>query len=553
MSNALGIASVTHVLKDLLNDGLINQNASAAVGTAITVSSLPPGQVEPQQGSANSQLNLFMYRVSYNSGWSNVGYPSRNSSGEVISNPPLALNLHYLLTAFGEAELHSEILLGFAMQLLHENPTLDRNLIRNSLSVASVTNPGGRLPIDLLALAGSGLAEQIELIKIAPEPLNTEEMSKLWTAFQTKYRPCTAYVATVVLIESDKPASSPLPVMRRNVYAVPFRQPVINKILSSPNVANATINEFRRIVTGDILVLEGEQLKSVGVTVKIGEVEIAPNDADISATRISVELNAGLGLKAGIHGVQVVQPNVVVEGKRNLTNWEELDGWATATNYALEEVVVIHNVAEESSIAYRCLVAHISTGNFSNDLDNNNWEILAKRRRFKGTYSNLQAFVLSPTITGTNVVANVVTTTPQWAGATSYLVGNLVEESSIGYRCLVAHTSSAVFANDLDAGNWVIDGFFTADIEVEVSPNLQKGQRVMLILNETNLAAGAEPVSYSFILPSTIAAPVNSVTFEIKTDIKAGVYLVRIQVDGAASPLTTNANGEFIGPTLTIP
>jgi hypothetical protein len=35
--------------------------------------------------------------------------------------------------------------------------------------------------------------------------------------------------------------------------------------------------------------------------------------------------------------------------------------------------------------------------------------------------------------------------------------------------------------------------------------------------------------------------------------IKAGADLIRIQVDGAASPLDTNNNGEFTGPTLNIP
>lgn len=449
MSNALGIASVTHVLKDLLNEGLINQNVSAVVGTAINVTSLPPGQVEPQQGNATTQLNLFMYRVSYNTGWNNFGHPSRDSRGRPVSNPPLALNLHFLLTAFGEEELHAEILLGYGMQLLHENPVLDRNLIRTSLTSASATDPNGRLPGNLLALASSGLAEQIEQIKIAPEPLNTEEMSKLWTAFQTKYRPCTAYMATVVLIESNKPTSSPLPVMRRNVYAVPFRQPVINKVLSSENIANATVTEFRRIVTGDILVLEGEQLNSNGVVVKIGDIEITPDEANISGTRIRVELGAGLGLKAGVHGLQVVQPIIVAE---------------IGTN---------------------------------------------SDREFKGAYSNLQAFVLSPTITNTTIV-----TTP------------------------------------------MPGGLFAADIEVEVSPDLRKGQRVMLLLNQTNFAVGVEPVSYSFLLPpevlATIPAPVDTITFEIETGIRAGDYLVRIQVDGAASPLTTNANGEFIGPILNI-
>jgi hypothetical protein len=40
-------------------------------------------------------------------------------------------------------------------------------------------------------------------------------MSKLWTALQSHYRPTTAYVATVVLIESTLPARATLPVLSR--------------------------------------------------------------------------------------------------------------------------------------------------------------------------------------------------------------------------------------------------------------------------------------------------------------------------------------------------
>src|SRR5690554_6828588 len=134
MGNALGIASVTHVIKDLLNDGLINQNVSEVLDTAIRVSSLPPGQLEGSNDSIQSQLNFFMFRVSPNSGWNNLGYPSRNGRGDTTGNPPLALDLHYLLTAFGEDELHAEILLGYGMQLLHENPVLGRELIQHALS-----------------------------------------------------------------------------------------------------------------------------------------------------------------------------------------------------------------------------------------------------------------------------------------------------------------------------------------------------------------------------------------------------------------------------------
>ena len=41
MSNALAIASVTAVLKDLLNNGVIDHQLSGVVGE-VTVSALPP-------------------------------------------------------------------------------------------------------------------------------------------------------------------------------------------------------------------------------------------------------------------------------------------------------------------------------------------------------------------------------------------------------------------------------------------------------------------------------------------------------------------------------
>ncbi|HJZ69754.1 MAG TPA: DUF4255 domain-containing protein, partial [Blastocatellia bacterium] len=104
MSSALAIAAVTAVLKDLLNNGLIDHNVGASVGE-VTVSTLPPDRVDVLDAAQKkSRLNLFMYQVTPNAGWRNVGLPSRNDRGERISNPPLALDLHYLLTAYGAEE-----------------------------------------------------------------------------------------------------------------------------------------------------------------------------------------------------------------------------------------------------------------------------------------------------------------------------------------------------------------------------------------------------------------------------------------------------------------
>lgn len=203
MSNALAIAAVTAALKDLIGTGLLGLDLSS-IGS-INVSALPPDRIATGQTEPN-QLNLFLYQVTSNTGWRNQSLPARDASGTRIANPPLALDLHYLLTAYGAEDLSAEALLGFAMQFLHETPMLTRNQLRAVLGPP--TPPFGNL-------SALGLADQIEWLKITPMFLGAEELSKLWTAMQARYRPSMAYQVSVVLIESDLPARAPLPVLRR--------------------------------------------------------------------------------------------------------------------------------------------------------------------------------------------------------------------------------------------------------------------------------------------------------------------------------------------------
>ncbi len=212
MSTALAIAGVSAVLRDLLNDGLIQHNAVGVLGSSVTVSVGPPDRVVPADGSEASQLNLFLYQVTPNAAWRNEGLPARDGSGrQRLANAPLALDLHYLVSAYSSADLHGEILLGYAMQLLHETPVLSRQAIRRALTPSP--DVGDQLPPALRALAASGLESQLEQIRITPVSLNTEELSRLWTATQSHLRPTAAYMASVVLIEATEPARKPLPVL----------------------------------------------------------------------------------------------------------------------------------------------------------------------------------------------------------------------------------------------------------------------------------------------------------------------------------------------------
>ncbi len=211
MTTAYGIAAVTATLRELLNDRIVEHGLNGVLSSQVAVSTLPPDRVVPASGVEPTQLNLFLHRITPNPGWRNEGLPTRDTSGrQRLANAPLSLDLHYLLSAYGTENLNAEVLLGHAMQWLHERPVLTREMIRAALTPA--TPPGTLLE---RALAASGLADQIELIKITPELLDTEELSKLWTATQSHLRPTAAYRATVVLLEAAEPVRAPLPVLTR--------------------------------------------------------------------------------------------------------------------------------------------------------------------------------------------------------------------------------------------------------------------------------------------------------------------------------------------------
>lgn len=295
MSNALAIAAVTAVLKDLLDNGLKALKVSDIVGGDVTVSVVPPDRVNISGTEDPTQLNLFLHRTSPNQGWRNVDLPSRNSNGDRIANPPLALDLHYLLTAYGPKDFYAEIILGYAMQLLHETPVLTRDSIRKALAPAM---PPANFPT---AFATSDLANQVEQLRITPETMNTDDASKLWTAIQTHYRTTVTYQVTVVLIESKSSAKSALPVAARNLYVLPFRNPVIDRVISDAQ-------ETAPITATSTLSIKGLQLRGDVTKVLIGGFDLTSSVTKLGDTEITLRLPMVLpaGTFAGVQLAQVI-------------------------------------------------------------------------------------------------------------------------------------------------------------------------------------------------------------------------------------------------------
>jgi hypothetical protein len=361
MSNALAIAGVTAVLKDLLNNGLIDHNVTGAVGGNVTVTALPPDRVVAPGTQEGNQLNLFLHQVTPNAGWRNAGLPSRDERGERVTNPPLALDLHYLLTAYGAEDLHAEILLGYGMQLLHETPVLSRQAIRTALVPSPLS--GTMLPPALQALSAADLAEQVEQIKVTPAAFNSEEMSKLWSALQARYRPTAAYQVSVVLIESQKSAKAALPVLTRGPVDVATgreRGIAVQGAVTSPfptMVAMSVASGQPSVQLGETVAIEGRHLDGTNVSVRFTNarlstsLEIAPL-AGRTATRLEVTIPNDPG--QWIAGVYTVAVMVQRPGETFHRTTNELSLALAPTVTTALPITVARNANGDATIALTC-------------------------------------------------------------------------------------------------------------------------------------------------------------------------------------------------------
>jgi hypothetical protein len=291
VSDFFAAAGVTSVLKWMLSNAIVSAGLNSAFPVTASISALSPDLV-PTGGSEKPQLNLFMYYASFNAAYRNNGLPARDGNGKRLSNPPLALDLHYLMSAYGKSELDPEILLAWAMQIFHENPILQHQTVQ-SLLAAMAASPGATP--EMQAVARTTLADQVELIKIVPEALSNEEISKLWMAFSTHYRPTTSYKISVVLIQERQAFRSNLPVQSRNVKVLPAQPPVIESVTPAS------------VAVGDVLTLNGRFFvgdSPADTVVAFDDNAPVPPDSVLNS---SVRVTIPSTLQAGVRNIRVIR------------------------------------------------------------------------------------------------------------------------------------------------------------------------------------------------------------------------------------------------------
>ncbi len=291
MSDYLAVGGVSAVLRWILANALTGGGPSSIIGVSSPVTALSPDLV-PTGADEQPQINLFMYYTSLNANFRNNALPSQDSQGRRVSNPPLALDLHYLVSAYGKNEFDPEILLAWAMQVFYETPILSRELIQNSITGII---DAGHMSAELQLIVTTNLASQIESIRIAPESLSNEEINKLWMAFNAHYRPTTSYQVSVILIEETKSFKSNLPVQSRNLLTLPWQSPIIDNITPQP------------IGSGEMLTITGRNFigdSPADTVISFDEQPpIAPDTIQPGCIRIRIPSS----LQAGVRTLQIVR------------------------------------------------------------------------------------------------------------------------------------------------------------------------------------------------------------------------------------------------------
>lgn len=331
MADFRAIGGVSTTLQTLLRDRL--ELPGGLPSPTITIGPPPFALHSNAPQAENPRLNIYLYRVTENGYLQNQEIPGRGTRG-AFGRPPLSLNLHYLITAYGNRALpqdatafddsDAQVLLGNAMRVLHDFPVV-------TAALATVRPPSGT------QILHDSLRDEFDRLKTTLEPMTLEDLTKVWTALSLRMRLGAAYVVNVIQIESRRsptfprpvgqPVSSLVPPLPNDaptpgpmVYVFPIQAPAIADVRVRRAGGSADLTPaYARI--GDTLILRGSSLAGPVTSVAFGDVEVPADFAfgDRVEARIPDTTLLGVGpipaelqLQPGTRTVKVVlrDPNV---------------------------------------------------------------------------------------------------------------------------------------------------------------------------------------------------------------------------------------------------
>jgi hypothetical protein len=296
MSNALAIATVTATLKDFLDTIVAkpDPNPAGPFTSEVSVKHLSPDD-KTLRGATDAMVNIFLYQVVPSPAWRNADLPTRRADGSPLRRPQVGLDLHYLITFYGNTtQLEPQRMLGAVVRALHAQPVLSRDAIATTIKQTSFLN--GKV--------SSNLADQIELVRFTPINFSLEEMSKLWSVFlKTDYALSVAYAASVVLIETDDPEpATALPVLKPCIQAIPFSLAAIDSVEPQSVLLSAPPATTQ-------ITLRGRGLASdfTPIFTTPGKTNSIPGAIAPGGTSSAITVTLPPGLRPGLNTVQLIR------------------------------------------------------------------------------------------------------------------------------------------------------------------------------------------------------------------------------------------------------
>jgi len=287
MSNFRALAVVTATLEHVLQDA-----ANQAVGQADVRVGAPTAKLA-EDGSP--LINLFLFRVLPNTQHRNDHFPSRDGAGTQRNRARVHLDLHYVLSFYGDAaKFEPERLYGAAALALDHAP---------GLSVAAMEAASADAANQTI-LAAADLAAEGRAIGLEPEQPSLEDWSKLWSVFfQVPYALSATYVVRNVAIETQDDPGPPTPVATPEIFAAPMGPLQIRSIGPSEGQTGPAPWGGTLHLTGTGIARFGNSLRIDGQPLTLDEDAIS---GDALALPLDAALFGGVVPRAGAHQLEVV-------------------------------------------------------------------------------------------------------------------------------------------------------------------------------------------------------------------------------------------------------
>lgn len=296
MSNSLAISTVSAAfLRRILSAAnAVVPNAKVRLG--------PPTAKLSDDGLP--LVNLHLYRVEPNATHTNDHLPSRGAAGLMRNPSKLALNLHYVMSFYGDHDaFEPDHMLGEVMLALEHEPALSKTTVASAIA-------------DSEALEDSDLVDALARLRVTRQLMTIDDFSKVWSIFyQVPYTLSLAYEVNHVMIESADTTPVPTPVAHPGLWVAP---------MSSLRLDNAGAKEGSSIppVWGGALHVQGQGLGKAELALEVDGTALVMTGVGQGETSLSIPLDSATfgapSLDVGVHRLQAIAPKSSVDQPNHL-------------------------------------------------------------------------------------------------------------------------------------------------------------------------------------------------------------------------------------------